>query len=65
MIKELDLFGVFAPPLLGYVAIAAVVWQPLRILLERVGFYRTIWHPALFNVSIYVVILAAVMAVLK
>lgn len=64
MIKEVDLFGVFVPPLLLYAALAGLIWQPLRILLERLGFYRLVWHPALFNVSAYVLTLAAVVAIL-
>lgn len=65
MIKELDLFGVFAPPLLLYLAVAALLWQPLRMVLERVGFYRLVWRPALFNVAAYVITLAGVWAVLS
>ncbi len=65
MIKEVDLFGVFVPPLLLYVALAALIWRPLRVLLERAGFYRLVWHPALFNLCCFVVALAAVVAVLK
>jgi hypothetical protein len=65
MIKEVDVFGVFVPPLLLYAALAALIWQPMRMLLERLGFYRLVWHPALFNLAAYVVALAAVVAVLK
>ena len=64
MIKEVDVFGVFLPPLLLYAAIAAIVWHPLRMLLERLGFYRLVWHPALFNASAYLVTLAGVVALL-
>ena len=60
MIKEIDLFGVFLPPLLLYAAIAAVLWQPVRLILERIGFYRFVWHPALFNVAAYMAVLSAV-----
>ena len=65
MIKEIDVFGVFLPPLLLYAGIAMLAWQPLRVALERAGFYRLVWHPALFNASAYVLILAAVVALLK
>lgn len=64
MIREIDILGVFVPPLLFYAAVAGLAWQPVRLVLERVGFYRFVWHPALFNVSAYVVILAAVVALL-
>lgn len=65
MIKEVDLFGVFIPPLIAYAVIAALVWQPLRMVLERAGFYRAVWHPALFNLGFYALTLAGVVALLK
>jgi protein AaeX len=65
VIKEIDLFGVFLPPLLAYAALAALIWRALRMVLERAGFYGLVWHPALFNLSAFVGILAAVVAALK
>ncbi|WP_020180613.1 DUF1656 domain-containing protein [Methylopila sp. M107] len=65
MIKEIDLLGVFLPPLLLYAGLAGLIWLPLRFALERVGFYRLVWHPALFNLAAYAIALAAVVAVLK
>ncbi len=65
MIKEVDLLGVFVPPLLLYVALAGLIWLPLRFALERAGFYRLVWHPALFNLAAYAIALAGVVAVLK
>lgn len=64
MIKEVDLFGVYLPPMLLYAGLAALVWHPLRLVLERLGFYRLVWHPALFNLSAYLVTLAGVVALL-
>lgn len=65
MIKEVDLFGVFIPPLLAYAALAALIWTPFRMALERAGFYRAVWHPALFNLASYALVLAGVVAALK
>lgn len=65
MIKEIDLFGVFVSPLLLYVGLAALIWQALRMGLERAGFYRAVWHPPLFNLAAYALVLAGVVAALK
>ncbi|MFC3690604.1 DUF1656 domain-containing protein [Chenggangzhangella methanolivorans] len=65
MIKEVDLFGVFVPPLIAYAVLAALIWQPMRMVLERAGFYRAVWHPALFNLAAYAMTLAGVVALLK
>lgn len=64
MIKEVDILGVYVPPLLLYAGAAMLLWQPLRLALERAGFYRFVWHPALFNLCAYVVLLAALVAAL-
>lgn len=58
MIKEISLDGIFLPPLIGYLAGAAAVWYLLRYLLGRIGFYRLVWHPPLFNTALYVILLS-------
>jgi protein AaeX len=62
MIKEIDLDGVFLPPLLGYLMGTALVWYLLRYLLGRLGVYRYVWHPPLFNTALYVILLSAFVA---
>lgn len=57
MIKEIDLGGIFLPPLFGYLAGAGAVWYVATALLDRFGFYRYVWHPALFNTALYVILL--------
>jgi hypothetical protein len=59
MIKEIDAFGVYLPPLLGYLVATAVAWYVLRWGLERLGVYRYVWHPPLFNTALYVILLGA------
>ncbi|WP_414475416.1 DUF1656 domain-containing protein [Microvirga sp. M2] len=58
MIKEIDLFGVFLPPMFGYAAAAALIWLVLRKCLAWSGAYRLVWHPALFNTALYILILS-------
>jgi protein AaeX len=59
MIKEISLDGVYLPPLLGYLAGTAVAWYLLRYLLARLGVYRFVWHPPLFNAALYLILLSA------
>jgi hypothetical protein len=58
MIKELDLFGVFVPPMFAYAATAGLIWLVLRQGLRWAGAYRFVWHPALFNTALYVLVLS-------
>ena len=62
MIKEIDLFGVFVPPLFAYAAVAALLWLVLKRILTRLGADRFVWHPALFNTALYVLILSGCIA---
>ena len=62
MIKEIAIDGVYLPPLLGYLAGTGVGWYALRWLLTRLGVYRFIWHPPLFNTALYVILLSAFVA---
>ena len=59
MIKEIGFAGVLFPPLLGYMAVTALLWYALKYLLNRFGLYRYVWHPPLFNTALYVMLLSA------
>jgi hypothetical protein len=62
MTGELDIYGVYLPI---FVVVAAVAFL-LQILLKRVldacGLYRFLWHRALFDLAIYVILLGLVTA---
>jgi hypothetical protein len=57
---EADLVGVFVPGLLCAAMIAYLFSTVLRRLLSWAGAYRFIWHPPLFDLALYVVVLAIV-----
>lgn len=60
MIGELDIGGIFLPTLLGIMAIAYVLFLGVHGVLNRLHFYRLVWHRALFNIALYAVLLSAV-----
>jgi hypothetical protein len=62
MIGELDIYGVFVPILLVWVVIALLITAVLRRVLVRIGFYRLVWHRPLVDLSLLVIIMAAVAA---
>jgi hypothetical protein len=64
MIKEINLDGIFLPPLVGYFTAAGLIWFLLRFILRKAGFYTYVWHPPLFNTALYVIILGGVVAAL-
>ena len=62
MIGEFDIYGVYFPAFAIFAAIAFVLQLAIGRLLEASGLYRFFWHRALFDVAIYVILLAAVTA---
>jgi uncharacterized membrane protein YccC len=63
MIGEFDVYGVFVPALLVWWLVALVLTAVLRRGLAWAGFYRLVWHRPLVDLSLLVILFAAVAAV--
>ncbi|ARP86429.1 DUF1656 domain-containing protein [Bordetella genomosp. 9] len=63
MIGEISLYGVYLPWLLVLGVITLGLAWFVRRLLALTGVYRLVWHPALFDLALYVVLLYAVVRV--
>ncbi len=63
MIGEMSLGGVLVPSLLIWGLIAFALNQLLRRVLSAIGFYRLVWHRALFDTALFVILLAGVVGV--
>jgi hypothetical protein len=61
---EFSIHGVFIPSLLGLMLLAFLLQSGLQWVLSRVGVYRHVWHPPLFNLALYVLVLGALFALL-
>jgi len=57
MIGEVSIYGLYVPPLLLLTLAALLLCRVLNLALARTGFYRLVWHPALFDVSLFVIVL--------
>lgn len=63
MIGEFDIYGVYFPAFAVFAAIALLLQiAVINRLLDALGFYRLVWHRALFDLAIYVILLGAVTA---
>jgi hypothetical protein len=60
MRHEIDIFGVLVPSLLLWLVVAYVLLALLRAGLEHTGFYRAVWHRALFDLAVFVCLLGGV-----
>jgi Protein of unknown function (DUF1656) len=56
---QLDLFGVIVPNLLLWSLIAYALARVANKLMGRIGLYRHVWHPALFDFALFVCILTS------
>lgn len=65
MSGEFDLYGVYVPTLLGLMLAAYLVKTGLRQVLLRMGFYRWIRHPALFNFALFVIVLGTLFSLMQ
>ncbi|SFL33643.1 DUF1656 domain-containing protein [Methylobacterium pseudosasicola] len=63
MTGELDLYGVFVPCLAAWMLLAFLISLVARGILDRIGFYRLVWHRPLFDLALYVVLLGCVVSV--
>ena len=60
MIAEANVYGVFVSPLLLYAVAALALMAVLRRGLAAAGFYRSVWHRALFDLALLVILLGGI-----
>jgi hypothetical protein len=58
---EINVFGVYVAPFAVMMLAAWLITLPLLHLGGRVGLIRHVWHPTLFNIAIYVIVLSLVL----
>ncbi len=57
---EINLFGVYVAPIAPMIVLAWVLLVPLRRAVDRFGLLRYVWHPALFLLAMYLILLSLV-----
>jgi protein AaeX len=62
MIGEFDIYGVYFPAFAVFAGIAFLLQIALKRLLDVTHVYRFVWHRPLFDLALYVILLAAVTA---
>lgn len=60
MTGHLNIYGVYVPTMLAMMLGAYLLKAGLRTLLTRLGFYRFVWHPPLFNLALYIIVLGVI-----
>ena len=57
MIGETSFFGMYLPWIMLLAAGALPAMWLVRRLLAATGFYRWVWHPSLFDMALYLLVL--------
>ncbi len=60
MMTEIDVGGVYIPPFLLHLIEAGVAFLLCRWILARLRLLGLVWHPALFELAVYVGVLSSV-----
>jgi protein AaeX len=56
---EINLFGVYVAPMSLLMVAAWIVTIALRWIASRFGLLRYVWHPALFSLAVYIIVLSS------
>ena len=58
--SEISILGIYVAPFAAMMLVAWLIALPLRSLGDRIGIQRQVWHPALFNIAVYIIVLSLV-----
>jgi hypothetical protein len=65
MSPDFDVFGVFVPSLLVWMAVAYLLHRLLRTTLDKAGVLRFVWHAPLFDFAAYLILLGALLLMFR
>jgi nitric oxide reductase large subunit len=57
---EINIFGVYVAPFAPMMLAAWLIAYPLQRMRDRFGVTRHVWHPPLFNIAVYIMILSLI-----
>jgi hypothetical protein len=60
MLKEVNIDGIFIAPFARDLAMALVIFMPLRLVFDRYAIQRWVWHRPLFDIAIFVIIVSLI-----
>ena len=63
-LTEVDLLGVYVAPLSVIMGLAWILLLLLRRTAVLIGLSRYVWHPALFSLAVYVILVSSIVLVL-
>ena len=62
--NEINLFGLYVAPITLILAVAWIIYVILRRVGDRFGLAEYVWHPALFEIALYVIIASSIIVMI-
>jgi protein AaeX len=62
--NEINLFGLYVAPIVVVMGVAWVVYLLVRRAGDRLRLTGRVWHPALFELSLYVIVVSLIVLVM-
>jgi hypothetical protein len=62
--NEINLFGLYVAPITVIMAVAWVAYVVVRRMGDRFGLTPLVWHPALFELALYVIIVSSIVVLI-
>ena len=62
--NEINLFGLYVAPIVVILAVAWIVYLLVRRVADRFGLTQLVWHPALFGLALYVIIVSSIVVMI-
>ncbi len=63
MLANVDVYGFYIAPFAADVVITLVLFVPMRRLLARLGINRYVWHPNLFEIALFSIMLCVIVLI--
>ena len=63
MLANVDVYGFYIAPFAADVVITLVLFVPVRRLLARLGINRYVWHPNLFEIALFSIMLCLIVLI--
>ena len=60
MLKEIDICGIYVAPFALFIVFALIAYLPCRWFFNMIRIQRWVWHRALFDFCIFVILLALI-----
>ena len=65
MLKEIDIAGIYVAPFFAYLIAAGLAYLPVRFVFDLIKIERFVWHRALFDLAVVLIILGLLAATNK